>query len=65
MNLIPCDQGCQHQKEGYCTLDNISQLTNYEPDAHCGYFTAPEVGTMVGYISGVPRSDNSEGFGNI
>ena len=37
MNLIPCDQGCKHQQEGYCTLNHIASLTS-NTGAKCGYF---------------------------
>ncbi|MBC8584344.1 hypothetical protein [Youxingia wuxianensis] len=38
MHLIPCDKECYYQQQGYCTLDDISYLTNCE-DSGCGYFT--------------------------
>lgn len=41
MNLICCDQNCRHQKEGYCTLNQITQLTS-SPQGGCGYFRRPD-----------------------
>lgn len=37
MNLIVCDENCRHQKEGYCTLNQITRLTG-DTRAKCGYF---------------------------
>lgn len=37
MNLIVCDQDCRHQIEGYCTLNQIAQLTS-DNSSKCGYF---------------------------
>jgi len=37
LNLIICDQHCQHQQEGYCTLNYISSITN-DSGAKCGYY---------------------------
>lgn len=50
MNLIFCDQNCLHQEEGYCALNQITQLTG-DPYARCGYFQAlvdnPPLGEML------------------
>ena len=36
MNMIVCDKGCRHQKDGYCSLQEITNLTGQaEP---CGYY---------------------------
>lgn len=40
MSLIPCDQKCRHQQEGYCYLDQIARLTS-DHTARCGYFEPP------------------------
>lgn len=45
MNLIVCDQNCKRQKDGYCTLNQITSLSGSASDK-CGYFevrnTEPE-----------------------
>ena len=40
MNLICCDQNCRYQKEGYCTLNEITQLAQF-PRGGCGYYRQP------------------------
>lgn len=40
MNMILCDKNCKHQREGYCGLNKITQLTS-NIDAKCGYFENP------------------------
>ena len=37
MNMIVCSENCTHQKEGYCTLPHITQLSGVL-HAACGYF---------------------------
>ncbi|RGX56494.1 MULTISPECIES: hypothetical protein [Anaerotruncus] len=37
IHLIPCDKDCYHQQQGYCSLDDITYLTNCENG--CGYYT--------------------------
>ncbi len=27
MNLIVCDENCRWQKEGYCTLDDLTRIS--------------------------------------
>jgi hypothetical protein len=42
MSLIQCDEDCVYQKDGYCTLDMPSAITNYKGDGcvHCIKVTA-------------------------
>lgn len=42
MNWIACGEQCVHQQEGYCTLDQISQLTSQSLSS-CGYFKPVEL----------------------
>lgn len=41
MNMIACDETCQHQKDGYCTLNHITSLSS-ETATKCGYYEAVE-----------------------
>lgn len=49
MSLIPCDEDCLYQREGYCILDTPTVITN-----HTGH-------GCVHYIKGVeiPRPNNA------
>lgn len=55
MNLICCDQKCLYQKEGYCTLNEITQLTK-SPQGGCGYFRQAEAAFL---------SDEGDGLGEV
>ena len=37
MNLIYCDEPCQHQKEGYCTLHSAAPVS-LQGNSRCPYF---------------------------
>jgi hypothetical protein len=37
MNLIICNEGCRHQKDGYCCLEGSSQITNALASPCCYY----------------------------
>lgn len=41
MHLIPCDRDCYHQEQGYCTLDEITYITDCTQNG-CGYFSATD-----------------------
>lgn len=41
MTNINCSSSCLYQKEGKCTLDNIS-IKNITPTSDCIYFTNKE-----------------------
>lgn len=36
MVLIPCNANCTHSKEGYCTLEKITSVTNTA--GNCAYY---------------------------
>lgn len=57
MSLIVCDQNCRHQRDGYCSLDVIKQLTN-QTDARCGYFETPAASAKG--AQGVPDSGDGD-----
>ncbi|MCL2019689.1 MAG: hypothetical protein FWG70_08025 [Oscillospiraceae bacterium] len=37
MNLIICNEGCRHQRDGYCCLEGSSQITNALASPCCYY----------------------------
>ena len=50
MSIIQCDEDCIYQRDGYCSLDMPSAITNYTGDGcvHCIKVTPrvrPEVQT--------------------
>lgn len=40
MSLIPCRRGCTHQREGYCSLNRITELTGAVKKDGCPYYIA-------------------------
>ena len=36
MVLIPCQSDCEHSKEGYCTLETVTAVTNVA--GQCAYY---------------------------
>lgn len=58
MNLICCDQNCLHQKDGYCALNHITQLSGSNQGG-CGYYrAAPQAGPAPH-----PLPDEGKGLG--
>jgi len=51
MNLIICNERCRHQKEGYCSLEGSSQITNALASPCCYYeeTSKNEQGTVNNY----------------
>lgn len=41
MSWIPCAKHCRHQRDGYCSLDQITPLGT-SPDEECAYFSRVE-----------------------
>lgn len=41
MSLIPCTNKCVYQDQGYCMLDNVTQLSQI-PTNGCAYFQSTE-----------------------
>ncbi|MCL2071659.1 MAG: hypothetical protein FWH07_05430 [Oscillospiraceae bacterium] len=37
MNMIICNEKCRHQKEGYCALTGMAQITNALASPCCYY----------------------------
>jgi len=63
MNIITCDEECRHNKDGYCSLNHISRLTNTSAlsGAKCGYFkAAPKTANAARNQS--PETNSSRGI---
>ena len=41
MSWIPCAKYCRHQRDGYCSLDQITPLGT-SADEECAYFSRVE-----------------------
>ncbi|MCL2036048.1 MAG: hypothetical protein FWG83_01505 [Oscillospiraceae bacterium] len=37
MNMIICNEKCRHQKDGYCGLNGVAQITNALASPCCYY----------------------------
>jgi hypothetical protein len=51
MNWILCNEGCKHQKNGYCCLEGASKITNSLTSSPCCYFEANEGNLLTSHSS--------------
>lgn len=61
MSLIVCDQRCRHQQEGYCALNQVTQLTGL-PGAKCGYFEEPQTEAPLSTEGGQRLTDAADWY---
>ncbi len=40
MNMVLCGEACRWQKDGQCTLDDLSKTVNNRTSGDCRYFQA-------------------------
>jgi|LFRM01.1.fsa_nt_gb hypothetical protein len=64
MDIIPCGEGCKYQKDGYCSLKRISQVSA-ESYGKCAHYTPISKGSADNRVKGVtdiPDSDNFNAY---